>query len=79
MNNAFEMIVAIVFLVVVARIIIAVTRSRGAGAARGAYIEEIEQRDRDFDQRMAKIEGRIANIETIVLEQEKHKSFDRAL
>lgn len=33
----------------------------------------------DLTERIAKIERRLANLETIVLEREKHNEFDRAL
>lgn len=40
---------------------------------------ELIRRLDDLAERMAKLERRMSNIETIVLEAEKHKQFDRAL
>lgn len=40
---------------------------------------ELIRRLDDLAEHMAKLERRVSNLETIVLEAEKHKQFDRAL
>lgn len=41
--------------------------------------EAVERIEAKLDGRMNAIESRMANLETIVLETEKHREFDRAL
>lgn len=48
------------------------TKSRATGADLQNAIDELAGR-------MEKLEGRMANIESIVVEQDKHQRFDEAL
>ena len=50
----------------------------GAGA-HGDVEKRLEKRFDEIGERIGKIEHRLANLETIVLEEEKHKSFERLL
>lgn len=59
--------------------IIAITKIRADAAAKNnGNIEELSDHFEDLlDSRMEKVESRIGNLETIVLETEKHREFDK--
>ena len=75
MNSMEVEIVAIVFtfttIIVLAAIIGDIFKKRIKAKERSMPDEFFEE----FDRRLQRVEDRLANIETIVLEKEKHKKF----
>lgn len=88
--EAGEVITAIFFMLIVAGTIISIVSVR-ANAGGGVSIQSnssgdakqladtIARIEAKLDNRLDAIEARMSNLETIVLDQEKHKEFDRAL
>ncbi len=75
-----EVIALVFFTLIIACSIVSVVaiRSKPRQAAR-EMAEAVQRIESKLDGRLGRIESRMANIETIVLENEKHREFDRAL
>lgn len=78
MLDVFDMVVAIVFIVTIGKMFSAYMTSR-ARRSRLTHDSEIFEKQDDFEARIKRLEGRLGNVETIVLEDEKLKKFDNAL
>lgn len=72
--QVFEMVVAIVAITTIGGIIRSAMGRKKSGPGR----EDIE-RVNHLSQRIQKLEHRLENIETIVIDLEKHHKFDKAL
>ena len=79
--QVFEMVVLIVFFVTVSGVIRSYFYSkRISGKAHGRIMEELRAEiDTQVEDRFRRIEKRMANIETIVLDDEKHRQFEKSL
>lgn len=77
MNNPFEFVVAIVAIVMGAGVIRTALYARSKSARQAKRLDLTAKRlEETFDERLNKIEDRLANIETLVLEEEKARKFD---
>ena len=75
--NVFEFVIAIVAIVMVAGVIRTALYARSKSPRKGERLEPTAKRlERTFGERLDKIEARLANIETLVLEEEKARKFD---
>ncbi len=75
--NPFEFVIAIVAIVMGAGVIRTALYARSKSAGQGERLDRTAKRlERTFEERLSKIEGRLANIETLVLEEEKARKFD---
>ena len=73
----FAFVIALVSIVMVGSVIRAALYARSKSARRGERPDLTAKRlERSFDERLSKIEGRLANIETLVVEEEKVRKFD---
>ena len=70
--GVFEMVVAIVLIGTVSEMYRARLKTRGSQA-------EDRERIAQLSERLRRIEERLENLEALVVEQEKHADFDRAL
>ena len=75
-----EVIFGILSMIILAGMVTTIVsiRSKPRGAERETA-EAVQRIEAKLDGRFDKIEERMANIETIVLEEQKYKEFDRAL
>jgi len=77
LNNPFAMVVAIVFIACCAGVLKQAISSRQRAATRDEEIDRLAERmEQTFANRLDKLEERMANIESIVLERERLGKFD---
>jgi len=69
-------VVVIVFIGCATAVII--VRSVSAGSSAGSE-EELEDLKHGLNNRLSSIEDRLGNLETLVVEKEKHEKFEKAL
>jgi hypothetical protein len=74
-----EVIALVFFTMIVAGAIVSIVNIRSRPRRDPEIAATVERIEAKLDGRLDKIERRMANLETIVLEQEKHREFDRAL
>lgn len=75
--DPFEMVVAIVAIACAAGVLKTAINSRRKNRVQDAEIDDLTDRlEHAVERRFDKLEGRIANIESIVLEREKLSKFD---
>ena len=80
MDPFFVFIIAIVSISCVAGVLKAAITARHGSSHNREELDRIqEDLERSADERFSRIEERLANMETIVLDLEKHSKFDRAL
>ena len=73
----FAFVIAVISIVMGAGVIRAALYARSKSAGQGERLDIAAKRlERTFGERLNKIEGRLANIETLVLEEEKARKFD---
>lgn len=74
-----EMVVAIVLFLVVGDIAVTAIVARSRAYRVNAKLEEVTRGiESRWHERLDKMERWMGNLETIVLEQEKHREFDRS-
>ncbi len=71
-----EAVMTIVVTAIVAATVVKLVRIKAQGRAAG---DAIDARAAEFADRMDRLERRMANLETIVLDAEKRKEFERQL
>ena len=75
-----ETIIALAGVFMITSISIVAIKSKARGRFSREDLGRIEEDlHGELDDRMSTLEKRMANIETIVLEREKHEEFDRSL
>ncbi len=73
----FVFVIAVISIVMVASVVRTALNARSKSARRGERLDLTAKRlERTFGERLNKIEDRLANIETLVLEEEKARKFD---
>ena len=73
----FAFVIAVISIVMGAGVIRAALYARSKSARQGERLDLTAKRlERTFGERLNKIEGRLANIETLVIEEEKARKFD---
>lgn len=73
----FVFVIAVISIVMVASVVRTALYARSKSGRQGARLDLTAKRlERTFGERLNKIEGRLANIETLVLEEEKARKFD---
>lgn len=79
--QVFEMVVFIVLFVTVGGVLRSYFYSkRVSGKAFGRIMDDVRvEIDAQVDERFRRLEKRMANLETIVLEEEKHRHFEKSL
>ena len=75
-----EVVGLVFFTLIVAGAIVSIVSIRSKPRRSDKDLAEAVQRiETKLDGRLGRIESRMANLETIVLENEKHREFERAL
>ncbi len=73
----FVFVIAVVSIACTAGVIRTAVYARSKSAGQSERLDLTAKRlERTFEERLDKIEGRLANIETLVLEEEKARKFD---
>jgi hypothetical protein len=75
--NPFEMVVAIISITAIASIVKQGIQAKTAAREQG-WNDRMAQWG-EVEDRLSRLEKRMANLETIVLEREKQREFDREL